>query len=694
MKTRKTLKILFMVSVLPLFAVCDSWAAPMGTAFTYQGRLIDANKPADGLYDFQFKLFDANVAGVQKGSTIDINELDVIDGLFTVLLDFGSGVFDGNTVWLEIGVRPGDLHDPNVYTILSQRQEITAVPYALQTRGIFVDNAGSVGIGTVSPTAKLDVHGDVSTDSVYKIGGITVLSVIGNYNILVGKYAGYSNTTGKENTFLGHAAGRSNTTGYGNTFSGQEAGYSNTTGYYNTFSGRQAGCRNTIGYDNTFLGSAAGFFNTEGYANTFLGKRAGYSNTAGFNNTFSGYEAGYSNTVGYDNTFSGYQAGYYTTEGPNNTFSGYQAGYSNTTGFNNTFSGYQAGYSNSTGKWNMFSGSQAGYSNTTGYGNMFSGYHAGYYNTTGSYNTFSGYCAGRFSSTGNNNTFSGCGAGSDNTGNDNTFVGFSAGFYNRTASYNTFLGCSAGLHNTTGSGNTFSGREAGYNNDTGYNNIFSGVNAGYRNREGWGNTFSGWEAGYSNLAGSGNTFSGYRAGYSNQIGNGNVFIGYGAGYFETGSDKLYIANESSDNRVLIYGDFSTGKVGLGTKTLNYRLQLPNTADAGGQGCANAWQTYSSKRWKTNVEPIGNALEKVKRLQGVYFDWKSNGKHDIGLIAEEVAKVIPEVVGYSEDGKNAESLDYPRLVALLVEAVKQQQKQTEELQKEIAELKMLVKKVDQ
>jgi len=157
MEMRKTLTILFMMWVLPLFVVCASWAGPMGTGFTYQGRLIDANKPADGLYDLQFKLYDVNVAGAQKGSTIDVNELDVIDGLFTVLLDFGSNVFDGNTVWLEIGVRPGILKDPNTYTTLSSRQEITPTPYALQTRGLFVDSALNVGIGTTNPVATLDV---------------------------------------------------------------------------------------------------------------------------------------------------------------------------------------------------------------------------------------------------------------------------------------------------------------------------------------------------------------------------------------------------------------------------------------------------------------------------------------------------------------------------------------------------------
>jgi hypothetical protein len=120
MKTTKMLAIL--VLALPLL-VCQatvSKAAEIGTAFTYQGRLIDANEPADGLYDFQFELYNDPCTGTQQGGTIDVNELDVIDGYFTVELDFGS-VFDGDRRWLEIGVRPGELEDPNEYTTLSPR---------------------------------------------------------------------------------------------------------------------------------------------------------------------------------------------------------------------------------------------------------------------------------------------------------------------------------------------------------------------------------------------------------------------------------------------------------------------------------------------------------------------------------------------------------------------------------------------
>jgi hypothetical protein len=147
--------------------------APMGTAITYQGRLLDAGSPADGLYDFEFKLYPAPNGGIHEGNTIDINDVDVIDGQFVVELDFGSDVFAGDARWLEIGVRPGEFSDPCEYTFLSPRVELTPTPYTIYAEtaggdndwGVSGDNmysipSGNVGIGTTSPGAKLDVEGD------------------------------------------------------------------------------------------------------------------------------------------------------------------------------------------------------------------------------------------------------------------------------------------------------------------------------------------------------------------------------------------------------------------------------------------------------------------------------------------------------------------------------------------------------
>lgn len=104
-------------------------AKPMGTAFTYQGRLNDGGDLADGLYDFAFRLFDEAGGGGQIGPTVQLGHTDVVGGYFTVVLDFGKGAFNGEARWLEVALAPSDVLFKK--TVLKPRQAITPVPYAM-----------------------------------------------------------------------------------------------------------------------------------------------------------------------------------------------------------------------------------------------------------------------------------------------------------------------------------------------------------------------------------------------------------------------------------------------------------------------------------------------------------------------------------------------------------------------------------
>lgn len=99
----------------------------VGTAFTYQGQLSDGGSPANGSYDLNFRLLDSGSGGSQVGTRIERKNRTIQDGLFTEVLDFGSGVFNGDARWLEVGVRPGGSSVP--YEIL-ELQPLTAAPYA------------------------------------------------------------------------------------------------------------------------------------------------------------------------------------------------------------------------------------------------------------------------------------------------------------------------------------------------------------------------------------------------------------------------------------------------------------------------------------------------------------------------------------------------------------------------------------
>ncbi|MDQ7028894.1 MAG: hypothetical protein Q9O62_03515 [Ardenticatenia bacterium] len=104
--------------------------AVVGTTFTYQGRLTDGGNPANGTYDFEFKLYDGSDpdTATQVGSTVTKEDVPVTDGLFTVELDLGD-VFDGTALWLQIGVRPGTSTD--AFTSLAPLQPLNPAPYAM-----------------------------------------------------------------------------------------------------------------------------------------------------------------------------------------------------------------------------------------------------------------------------------------------------------------------------------------------------------------------------------------------------------------------------------------------------------------------------------------------------------------------------------------------------------------------------------
>ena len=128
------MRILNMCScVVLLAAVSMTSAAPINTAFTYQGRLHDKGDPASGLYDFSFRLMNEPKEGKQIGQLIRPEDVMITNGYFVVTLDFGADVFDGTPLWLEIAVtKNSKLPFPKV--TLSPRQPITPTPYAISAQ--------------------------------------------------------------------------------------------------------------------------------------------------------------------------------------------------------------------------------------------------------------------------------------------------------------------------------------------------------------------------------------------------------------------------------------------------------------------------------------------------------------------------------------------------------------------------------
>ncbi|MGB8114942.1 MAG: tail fiber domain-containing protein, partial [Candidatus Sulfotelmatobacter sp.] len=352
----------------------------------------------------------------------------------------------------------------------------------------------------------------------------------------------------------------------------------------------------------------------------------------------------------------------------------------------NTFTGNQAVNGNLAATGVVAASSFEIGSNLFGFGNYaaasaYTGF-AGNASTPGIANTGNGVGA-LSKNTGIWNTAVGAFAlGSVTSGGGNTAVGHTAGFPADnsavTGNYNTFLGSGTQLSTGTLTNATAIGANSQVNES---NALVLGSIPGVNGATVSPNVGIGTAAPNAKLTISGpeSTTNGFGAAIklsNSASGGANYYFRVGATGTETSAGGLSIANDDEYIMTLT----TPGYVGIQTQN---PTNIFTIVQGGGSALADGWATYSSRRWKTNIHPLSGALAKIERLQGVSYDLKATGKHEIGVIAEEVGKVVPEVVTYEDNGKDARGVDYSRLTALLIEAVKQQQKQISVQTRQIA-----------
>ncbi len=212
-------------------------------------------------------------------------------------------------------------------------------------------------------------------------------------------------------------------------------------------------------------------------------------------------------------------------------------------------------------------------------------------------------------------------------------------------------------------------------NTTGSDNVAVGTYANGGNATGSSNTAIGQESGVTNQnyypGGSHNTALGDWASFGNPSTPVNNATAIGSHALATQSNSLVLGGT---------GTYAVN-VGIGTSTPATILQIGQGL---GAALSDGWQTYSSRRYKKNIQTIGNALLEVERLRGVTYESKRDGKHEIGVIAEEVDQVVPEIVAKTKEGE-VNGVDYGRLAPILIEAVKEQQKEIQEERLQISDL---------
>ena len=400
---------ILMAAFLTLFATA---ILAQTNDFNYQGTLNISGQPANGSYDFEFRLFTAESGGSQISVTATRTAVTVTNGVFNIVLAFpllgSTSAFPGADRWLEIAVRQNG--SGGGFQQLLPRTKINSSPYAITAA-----NAANATNATNAINA-------TTANNALQLGGVTaseyVTTTSGSANFI-------------QNTTSPQAASNFNISGNGTaggTFSGNIV---NATTQYNINGNR---ILSTAGFNNVFAGLGAGAANTTGADNSFFGRNAGFSNTGG-SNSFFGAFAGQFNTTGIFNAFFGARAGRSNTTADSNSFFG------NSTGRDNAFFGNVAGADNTTGSFNVFVGSATGDTNTNGSANVFVGYSAGTLNTEGDGNTFLGSSSGTGNTSGGNNAFVGRDAGDVNTiGFNNSALGKGADFAANDLSYATAIG--------------------------------------------------------------------------------------------------------------------------------------------------------------------------------------------------------------------------------------------------------------
>ena len=381
------------------------------------------------------------------------------------------------------------------------------------------------------------------------------------------------------------------------------------------------------------------------------------------------------------NTATGFFALKQNTTGDQNVADGPAALYGNTTGFNNTAVGAFAMFTGSAAHGNAALGTAALFAITTGVHDTAVGPYALYSDTTGKNNT----AIGQTSLT------------SNKTGNGNTAVGQATMYYNSTGTQNTAIGARSLQYSLAGNFNVGLGAYSLYNNkqsaatavptptDTSSSaNTAIGYNALYNNTTTAGsgyNTGVGYQALYTN-AGVGNTAVGASTANSVQNGSYNTYLGFGAvgitqnDSFVTQIGAVPPAGVTATPTTYISGIYGTAVSGL-------PVYVSSTGQLGVQG-------ISSERFKVDISPMDDHTSRLWQLRPVTFRYRTDasGATQYGLIAEEVAKVYPELVVRDQNGR-IDGVRYDELASMLLNEMQKERAQTtakiDALEQEVAEL---------
>jgi hypothetical protein len=577
--------------------------------------------------------------------------------------------------------------------------------------------------GMSNTSASNTTFGRDNTFVGYKAGMSNTISAGNTFvGTSAGQLSGLSHPVDCCNTYIGDGSGR-NAQVSNSTFVGYRTGEATTTGDSNTFVGTRSGLVNVSGRTNSFFGTITGEQNVDGSFNTFLGEEAGHQNINGSFNTYVGFQSG--NGVGSNNSsnieirnLGGIADAGFIRIGTQGAGQGQQHDNTYIAGIYgvpiiNTPLPVVIGLDGHLGTGGGGSGVMGGCTSPSG-GTYLTLWTPGSPSMTVRCSFLFQQDTTNFIGIGTTNPSEALDVAGDISanphgtpdrssyqigettvltafGSGNTVVGFTNAHATNTGTNNTFVGAAAGTSNNTGARNTFVGSQAGQSNNGGFNNTFVGWLAGVNTDTGNSNTFVGLRAGQNNASGVGNSFYGRRAGTANITGTYNLYLGTDSDENNAaGHNNIYLSNPgAAENNTIRIGG-STAISGFGPQTVTYIVGIYNSTgtptpafqsvcvDSNGLLYGTTPLTncmVSSRRFKEQIRDMADSTSKLLQLRPVTFFYKpqyDDGSHALqfGLIAEEVAKVYPDMVAYDKEGQPY-TVKYQMLTPMLLNELQKQ-----------------------
>lgn len=389
-----------------------STAFAQGTAFTYQGQLQNNGALANGTYNLQFSLYTNSTGGTAVAGPVTNSAVAVTNGLFTVTMDFGSGPWNGQTNWLQIGV---EANGSNSFTLLSPLQQVTPTPYAISAESAVALASGTaIGMGAANTISggiadSFIGGGDENTiyalDSVIGGGYFNIIYPNASYSMIGGGYfnliypnasysmigGGYDNLIEQGNSFIG--GGDANTVDQENSFIGSGSQNQNQS-----FESVIVGGADNVIYPNAQYSAIGGglinriYGDTNDYGTSVIA--GGYEITINSNSWNSFIGGGGNNTIGTNSDHSVVVGGYANTIQGVSQYATIGGGVGNSVaGFASAVSGGQ-GNSIQTNAYGSFIGGGAanviGPDGISGFYTTYSVIGGGYNNTVDEFDSFIG----------------------------------------------------------------------------------------------------------------------------------------------------------------------------------------------------------------------------------------------------------------------------------------------------------------